>query len=168
MKRITFVRHAKSDWGTEFLKDIDRPLNERGYNDAYLQSNWYFENHKVPDRIISSTATRALNTALIFARAMKLKMENFTINETIYESTSDIILKLIHKQDNTITHLMMFGHNPGFTNISNELSDELFFDNLPTCGMISFDFDATKWTDIKKQGGKLNFYQFPKDFKNKD
>ena len=35
MKNLTFIRHAKSDWGNEFLKDIDRPLAQKGYKDAY-------------------------------------------------------------------------------------------------------------------------------------
>ena len=41
MKELILVRHAKSDWGNESLKDIDRHLNERGYEDAYLLSKWY-------------------------------------------------------------------------------------------------------------------------------
>jgi len=34
MKTIYFIRHAKSSWDTPIL-DIDRPLNERGFNDAH-------------------------------------------------------------------------------------------------------------------------------------
>ena len=41
MKELILLRHAKSDWGGEFLKDIDRPLNDRGYLDAYVLSEWY-------------------------------------------------------------------------------------------------------------------------------
>ena len=34
MKTLLLVRHAKSDWGTPSLGDIDRPLNDRGKRDA--------------------------------------------------------------------------------------------------------------------------------------
>lgn len=168
MKQLTLVRHAKSDWGTEFLKDIDRPLNERGYGDAYLQGKWYADTHPLPDRIVSSTATRALNTALIFARQMSLSMHRFHLEERIYEASFDELLYLVHEQDDTLNHLMLFGHNPGFTNLCNELSKELFFDNLPTCALVSLSFDVDHWEKIRAKSGDIRFYQFPKEFKNKN
>ena len=39
MKTLYIVRHAKSSWEYEGIKDIDRPLKKRGINDAYLISN---------------------------------------------------------------------------------------------------------------------------------
>ena len=39
MKTLYIVRHAKSSWEYEGIKDIDRPLKQRGINDAYLISN---------------------------------------------------------------------------------------------------------------------------------
>ncbi len=168
MKRLTLVRHAKSDWGTEFLKDIDRPLNDRGYGDAYMQSKWYSASHPPPDRIISSTATRALNTALIFARQMNFKMDRFQLEERVYEASLDELLNLVQEQDDAFNHLMFFGHNPGFTNLCNELSKELFFDNLPTCALVSLSFDIKNWENLRAKSGDISFYQFPKEFKNKN
>jgi len=63
---------------------------------------------------------------------------------------------------------MLFGHNPSLTNICNYLSDDLFFDDIPTCGIVSYKFDIKKWSDLDEKKGKLNYYQFPKEFKNKD
>lgn len=168
MKQLIFVRHAKSDWGNELLKDIDRPLNERGYGDAYSQSQWFLNNKVVPELIISSTATRALNTALIFARTLNFNMANFLIEENIYESSVATLVSIIKRQNNQAKSMMLFGHNPAFTNICNELSDNLFFDNVPTCGIVSFNFDIANWTDLTNKKGQLNFQQFPKDFKNQD
>jgi len=34
MKQLILIRHAKSDWSTASLGDLDRPLNERGKKDA--------------------------------------------------------------------------------------------------------------------------------------
>jgi phosphohistidine phosphatase len=96
MKELTLIRHAKSDWGNESLKDIDRHLNERGYSDAYQLSDWYFNNHEVPQMIYTSTATRALNTALIFARSLDFDMKNFVLDATIYESSVVNLLSIIN------------------------------------------------------------------------
>jgi len=37
MKKITLIRHAKSDWNNNF-SDFDRPLNNRGLRDAPFMS----------------------------------------------------------------------------------------------------------------------------------
>lgn len=166
MKEVIFIRHAKSDWGHEFLKDIDRPLNERGYLDAYAQSEWYSQHHPAPDLIISSTASRAMNTAFIFARHLELPHGQVSLEQGIYESPAASLLNIISTPRAGINRLMLFGHNPGITNICNELTDDVFFDNIPTCGIVSFSFSGRGWKSIGPKKGKLNFYRFPKDFKN--
>lgn len=165
---MIFVRHAKSDWGNEFLKDIDRPLNDRGYTDAYYMSSWFLKNKPLPDRIIASTATRALNTALIFARAMDFDMGCFALEKEIYESSVERLVSIIREQDNNKNRIMLFGHNPAFTTICNDLSKDLFFDNVPTCGMVSLTFELDSWRSLDRKTGRLDYYQFPKEFKNQD
>lgn len=166
MRELTLIRHAKSDWGNEYLKDIDRHLNERGYEDAYILSDWYFNNHGSPDFILSSPATRALNTALIFARSLNFDMKNFVLEETIYESTEQTLLSILKNQSDSKNSIMLFGHNPGVTNFFNNLSNEISFDNIPTCGIVSLKFDSKSWKNISAENSKLKFYQFPKDYKN--
>lgn len=166
MKELIIVRHAKSDWGNEYLKDIDRPLNERGYSDAYFLSSWYGKHKTHPDLIVSSPATRSLNTALIFLREMNLELDRFRVSDNIYESPASSLLGVIRAFDKHCNTVMMFGHNPGFTDLSNELSADMYFENIPTCGIVSFVFDVKKWADVEQKGGRLTFYQFPKDFKN--
>lgn len=166
MKELILVRHAKSDWGNETLQDIDRHLNERGYEDAYLLSKWYGKNKTLPDLIMSSTATRALNTALIFARALELNMTNFILEKDIYESKAATLLSIIKKQADAKNTIMLFGHNPGVTDLFNELSKDIYFDNIPTCGIVSLGFKTNSWKDISVENSKLNFQQFPKEYKN--
>jgi phosphohistidine phosphatase len=167
MKQITFVRHAKSDWGNEFLKDIDRPLNEQGYSDAYFLSEWFRKNKSLPDLIISSTATRAFNTALIFTRTFDFDMRCFGLEKDIYESSSERLNAIIKELDDDKNSLMLFGHNPAITNICNELGEDLFFDNVPTCGIVSLTFNISSWKTLALKTGVLDFYQFPKDFKQR-
>lgn len=168
MKQLLFVRHAKSDWGNEFLKDIDRPLNDRGYTDAYYLSSWFLKNKPLPDLIIASTATRALNTALIFARTFDFSMSCFSLEKEIYESSVERLISIIREQDDQKERIMLFGHNPAFTSICNELCDNLFFDNVPTCGLVALKFEFDSWKRLDKNTGSLDFYQFPKEFKTKD
>ncbi|GIS47240.1 MAG: hypothetical protein Ct9H90mP19_4770 [Gammaproteobacteria bacterium] len=41
MKKIFFLRHAKSSWSDFSLKDFDRPLSTRGIQDAELMGNYF-------------------------------------------------------------------------------------------------------------------------------
>ena len=117
MKRLIILRHAKSDWGKEGLKDIDRHLNNRGYDDAYSQSAWLAAHHESPTQILSSSATRALSTALIFARALELDITNFIVEPAIYEAPIDSLLEILGRQDSKVDSILLAGHNPGLTDL---------------------------------------------------
>lgn len=166
MKQLIVVRHAKSDWGNEGLKDIDRPLNERGYTDAYALSEWFFENHDVPKLFISSDATRALSTAFIFARNLNYETTQVKIIPQIYESNVATLKSVIASIDDSCGSVFLFGHNPGITTLVNELNNELFFDNIPTCGIVSIEFNTNSWKDVSASNGKIGFQKFPKEFKS--
>jgi phosphohistidine phosphatase len=164
MMQLTLIRHAKSDWENEALNDIDRHLNARGYDNAYTLSEWYVNNQIKPDLIISSSATRALSTALIFARTLNYNITDLIIEPEIYESTSNIILSVINRQNNLKKSILLFGHNPSLTNFSNEICNNLFLDNIPTCGIISINFETDSWKNISPQNSSLNFHKFPKEY----
>ena len=166
MKELVLVRHAKSDWANENTKDIDRPLGERGYADAYSLSKWYKDEMALPDLMLSSPATRALNTAFIFARAFGVKEKDVLIEEDLYESDVKTYLKIISQINNKAIRLMVFGHNPVLTNLTNELNKYIQFENVPTCGIIKIGFEFNDWKEIlNKQEGKLQLSKFPKSFK---
>lgn len=166
MKEVILIRHAKSDWANESVKDIDRPLNDRGYEDAYFLSNWFKKELPLPELILSSPATRALNTAFIFSRTFGMKESAVMLNEDLYESKMEDYLKVISSLDNIYNRIMVFGHNPAITNLTNELNKDLLFENVPTCGIIKIGFDLNSWKDVAaKKEGKLLLNKFPKSFK---
>ena len=165
MKTLILVRHAKSDWGDEGLKDIDRPLAPRGYSAAYAMSEWLLKKGNVPQTFISSDATRALNTAAIFARQMEFPTNEIIILPQVYESTAKTLKDVISQIDTRFESAILFCHNPGITNLANELTDDLFFDELPTCSVVSLEFDVKNWKEVPVKKGKILFNQFPKEFK---
>ncbi len=165
MKQLILVRHAKSDWGDEGLKDIDRPLAPRGNSDAYIMSEWFQKKHEIPDLIISSDATRALSTAMIFARAMAYPTNDITILQQVYESTAKTLKDVVVQIDDRHQSAMIFCHNPGITNLANELTDDLSFDEVPTCAIVALEFNVKNWKDIASKKAKVLYHHFPKEFK---
>ena len=73
--KIFLLRHAKSSWDNQNLTDFERPLNQRGVNNAtalgeYLKSI----NFKV-DQILSSPSERTLQTLQILSAVAEIKNE---------------------------------------------------------------------------------------------
>ena len=62
MKKLSIIRHAKSDWSHN-LPDMDRPISQRGSNDADVMSNVIQDLNLEPQIIFSSPATCLLYTS---------------------------------------------------------------------------------------------------------
>jgi phosphohistidine phosphatase len=71
MKSILMIRHAKSSWDDPGQPDFDRPLNERGKQDAPSMAKRLLEKSVAIDAFISSPAKRARKTASLFAAEYK-------------------------------------------------------------------------------------------------
>ena len=160
MKQLYIIRHGKSSWDLS-VPDIDRPLKERGINDAYKMADRLLQKGQYPELILSSTANRASHSAIIFARIFELEESNIELNEHIYLTGTNTVLDIISKVDDSVNSLMIFGHNPTFTTFANHfLKDKI--DWLPTSGVVSVSFDTKIWTNIPMAKPTTNFVIYPK------
>lgn len=147
MKTLVIIRHGKSSWDNPGLSDHQRPLSKRGLKDAPLMGARLAKSGPPVDRVISSSATRALTTAELIIHEMGLPWDEIQIEDTLYHATEEDLIDLINEQDDYLDGLMLFGHNPGMTYLVNDLSD-LDLDNLPTCGVAVLQFDVNSWSEI--------------------
>ncbi|MBA4058123.1 MAG: hypothetical protein C0490_25625, partial [Marivirga sp.] len=59
--------------------------------------------------------------------------------------------------------VMLFSHNPGLTDFANTLMNgEFDIDNIPTSGVVAFEFDVDSWNEITWGKGKMRFFDYPK------
>ncbi len=161
MKILTLVRHAKSSWKDASLRDRDRPLNKRGQRDAPAMGKRLLEYGVRPSLIVSSPANRAWTTAKIIAKALSYPREFMQKDENLYLGSVDDILDVIAAQDDGYNSLMIFGHNPGFTDFANFLSPGLTH-NLPTAGVVSVEIDQDDWSLYHRPSTKLLIHDWPK------
>ena len=147
MKTLVLLRHAKSSWKDASLPDRDRPLNDRGLRDAPRIGGALEELVGRPDLVVSSPAARALATARIVAEAVGFPLEAFDVDERIYGATPAELLKVIRGLDDGRNHVILVGHNPGFTELVNALSGPRI-DNVPTCGAVELRITAEHWSEI--------------------
>lgn len=162
MKTLIIVRHGKSSWAYPDLEDFYRPLKPRGINDAFSIGEELVRLNVFPDLILSSPAIRAMNTAIIIARKLDFPLQRIRANESIYEASTYHLINLISNVEDSNETLMIFGHNPSFTSLVNQLQEEALY-NLPTCGVISIELPIDSWRDIANAIGEKVLEIFPKE-----
>ncbi len=161
MKQVILVRHAKSSWKDMSLRDHDRPLNGRGKRDAPFMAQQLLEKMETADAIVASSAVRAQQTAKHFQLAFEDSLEEFITASDLYHASPEEILSVIQGVNNQYNRILVFGHNPGFTQMAN-LFSQAYIDNVPTCGIVSIDFSVTTWDKVNAQSGKLKTMIYPK------
>jgi phosphohistidine phosphatase len=148
VKRLTLVRHANAQWKDPQLADFDRPLSRRGQLEAEAMGRRFVELHLAPTIVLTSPARRARHTAAIMVREVGLPPRNLRTEESLYLAPSEEILRIIHSTGPRIPHLMILGHNPGITEVSQLLAPLSQIREMTTAGMCSLSFDVRTWADV--------------------
>lgn len=162
MKTLYIVRHAKSSWEYEGIKDIDRPLKKRGIEDSYLISKVLKKKIDTPDVFVSSSANRALHTAMIFSYTFNFPLAHLKISKSLYNFSDGYLIKTVKTLDNGFNSAIIFSHDHGISDFVNKYGS-VPLDKVPTCGVVAIEFKTNHWKDIKN--GKTLFTAFPKHYK---
>ena len=161
MKTIWLIRHAKSSWKDLSLSDFDRPLNSRGKRDAPFMGKRLHSLGFMPDNVFSSPVKRARLTAMEICKAIHFPVNDIIWEQMIYGASSLSLLSLINKLNDGIQAVCIFGHNPTLTDFSNYLSGENIY-NIPTCGIVEISFETDHWSEISRDLGKLESFDYRK------
>lgn len=158
MYTLYITRHAKSSWASPGLDDFDRPLNERGLRDAPLMARQFAERKEPVPLLVSSTANRALSTARAFAKALG----GVPIKEqpSIYHASLEQLMEAVGHLPADARSVMLFGHNPGLSELVEHLTDE----NLGTiapCTTVRIDLHAGSWKEVAAGTGRVAWWQAP-------
>ena len=166
MKELYLMRHAKSSWKENNIKDFDRPLNKRGKNDAPFMGEILKNLQVKPDAILSSSALRTTETALMVAESLQFAEKNIIFDKRIYEASDKALIKIIKEIPPHINSLMLIGHNPALTALANSLTDSYVY-NVPTSGVYAIRFSFHSWEYIDDLKGDFYFFEYPKKHKAK-
>lgn len=161
MKKTLFlVRHAKSSWDDVALPDKERPLADRGKRDAPMMGKRLAKRQVKPDLILSSPARRALATAEIIAKELNYRSEAIVVDDRLYATEVEKLLGVISELSGELKCVMLFGHNPEFTDLAHRLSNEPAL--MPTCAVAQFTFNSTSWSSIGSTKPTAALLDYPK------
>jgi phosphohistidine phosphatase len=160
LKTIIIIRHAKSSWAQVGQADIERPLNDRGLADAPEMGKRLALRNLPIQAILSSNATRAMQTAQAIAEPLGLS-NGISYNNILYHASPFIINDVISHLPQAIHTLAIVCHNPGITEWVNEQASFVIH-NMPTCAMAAFNANANTWQNFATSTKHLLFIDYPK------
>lgn len=158
MKTLYLLRHAKSSWKDDSLRDFDRPLKGRG-RDAAEEMGAVLAGEKLNSlTVISSPAARARETTEIVLRSSGLAIEP-RFDERIYEADVRTLLEVIASIPDATETSMLVGHNPGFENLLAYLTGDVR--HMATCALAKIELKS--WNGLSERSGTLASFVTPKD-----
>ncbi len=157
---MVIIRHAKSSWEEEEKNDFDRALKPKGINDIVRIAGETKTLLGEIDVVFSSSANRAVHTAILFAKAVGIPTEKISIVDDLYETNEVIVLNFVRALDNNLGTVAIIGHNPTLTDFANLFVDEQI-DNIPTSGLVRIDFREDCWENISKKNVNKVTVRFP-------
>ncbi|QBQ40214.1 phosphohistidine phosphatase [Sphingobacterium psychroaquaticum] len=121
MKTLYIIRHAKAEHQQLGQTDFDRSLTFLGTEQAQASAR-ILERELAPypttaTGIITSDAPRALQTAEIFCETLNIPPSALQQEPRIYEAHYLQILKVINDISANYDQVLLFGHNPGLSDL---------------------------------------------------
>ncbi len=161
MKQLLVLRHAKSSWKDESLRDFDRPLNKRGKKDAPLMGELLANLDLTPDLIITSAATRARLTAEAVADNSGYDGD-IEATRALYMAMPDDYVAVLNQVADLNSLVMVVGHNPGIEDFVHDLVGG--WERMPTAALAHIELDIETWQslDLDTPGKLLNIW-LPKE-----
>lgn len=171
MRTLYICRHAKSSWADPGQDDHERPLNARGETDAPFMARLFRERGVPADLILSSTAVRAESTARRYATQLGaapverfdpfMPRPQFVLDPRLYHSSVPVISEIVNALPVSAPHVLLFGHNPGFTEVVEWFTGE-DIGNMPTSGIACISFGVNDWRLAGRGTGHLEWLDHPK------
>lgn len=161
-KRLILIRHAKSGWDNVYADDHARTLTDRGQEAAEAIGGWLKAQGYVPDLILTSDATRALQTTNMVKRGLAETIATKEIG-MLYHAAPETIQEVASAVD--AQTIAIVGHNPGIGMAARRFvtyaPDHHRFDDYPTCATTAIEFADEDW--LKPGKGNAVDFIVPRD-----
>ena len=117
---LVVLRHAKAEPGGE--TDAARELAQRGWDDALEAGRWLVDSGISPDAALVSSSRRTVSTWLALAEGGSFEAEA-TYSESLYSAGPETALDLVRETDESVSNLVVVGHNPTMAYLAQLLDD---------------------------------------------
>lgn len=162
MKTLMLLRHAKAGFDLTGQADAERVLTHAGKQDAIKLAYKLKGRNEEIDLFYCSPAARTRQTLEVITEIIAQTGQVELVGK-LYQASEETVLDLLKAAPNHLETIMVIGHNPAMTQLSNLLATDLRLDHLPTCGLVVITFDFLGWEELKAGSGKIAWFDFPKN-----
>lgn len=162
MKVLYLMRHAKSSWSYDELNDHQRPLNDRGRDDAPLMGQALAGRNIKVDLLLTSSAVRAQSTAVRVAQEIGYPHDQIRVEDGIYRAEVKDLLALVRACPAEAGSVLLVGHNNTITDFANLLSPNSI-NEMATAAIVCLHFRVEQWQEIDRANAEFYFYDTPKN-----
>ncbi|GGQ24391.1 phosphohistidine phosphatase [Streptomyces roseolilacinus] len=153
------LRHAKAEWSQD--SDHERPLADRGRQEAPLAGRRLAGVGITPDLTLCSTAVRTRETWKLVVSELPQRPRTL-YDERIYEASLGELIAVLNETPEEVRDLLLVGHNPGVHALADALAGEADGDILtrmnrsgfPTSALAVLTFDGA-WKSVEHGVGRL-------------
>jgi len=146
------MRHAKSSRKDGALTDHQRPLNRRGLQAAERIGRLLGCENLAPERIVTSTAERARQTAERVATTAGFTGE-LVLCDALYHATADTILRIVAGLEPNDSRVLLIGHNPGVQEVLYQLTGA--YQPVVTGTLACLRLDIGGWSGVATAPARL-------------
>jgi phosphohistidine phosphatase len=143
-RTLILLRHAKSVDPDPYPTDLERPLSPRGRRDAAAAGAWLREQGLLPDLVLCSTAVRTRETLQGLALTSPVVFEH-----RLYLGPAHDTLELLRNGAPDVSTLLVIGHNPTLSMLSDLLDPDALPDEGLATGGIAVHTVAGAWRDLE-------------------
>ncbi|MFD4366004.1 SixA phosphatase family protein [Rhodococcus sp. NPDC058521] len=161
-RTLVLMRHGKSGY-PEGVADHDRPLAERGENEAALAGEWLRANQPPIETVLCSTSVRTRQT--LAATGIDAPTQFL---ERLYGAYPAEILTDISEVDESVQTLLVIGHAPGMPStaldlVGNPDSDDAraIREKFPTSALAVLSVEGD-WADLTSGAASLVTFHVPR------
>ncbi|MEU0341715.1 histidine phosphatase family protein [Streptomyces bobili] len=166
-RRIVLFRHAKADWPQ--VTDHERPLADRGRQDAAVAGRKLTDSGIAVDLALCSTATRTRETWKLAVHELPHRPRT-VYEERIYEASPGELIALLNEVPDDVRNLVLVGHNPGIEGLAEVLSGTAEEDarermtrrGFPAAAFAVLTFDGS-WKSLEPGTASLVDYWAPSE-----
>lgn len=157
-KKLVIIRHgeASHSGGGD---DFSRNLTDLGIQQNIYIAEKILQKDCCPEYLLSSNANRALTTAKLFANTWSIPTDGIKILPDIYEASQSKLLQIVNELDDTFNHAVIFGHNPGLSDLAEYLTGLNF--QLTTSAALVLEFSHSSWMEISRNSSKILLFLEP-------
>ncbi|GGW83997.1 MULTISPECIES: SixA phosphatase family protein [Streptomyces] len=166
-RTIVLFRHAKADWPQ--VTDHERPLADRGRQDAAVAGRKLTDSGIAVDLALCSTATRTRETWKLAVHELPHRPKT-VYEERIYEASPGELIALLNEVPDEVRNLVLVGHNPGIEGLAEVLSGTAEEDarermtrrGFPAAAFAVLTFDGS-WKSLEPGTASLVDYWAPSE-----